>query len=344
MEVIAQDALPEITDACSLGVYHLKRYWARQALARSGRLQNSPAEWNVEWNQDRTLLYGLGLGLRETLQYLFTASPSLEEFEQWILERNGGEIDAARLARLNAALTGQDSRDEELERAPDVLTAEDLAFWDEHGYVVLHDAVPLENCRAAAQAVWESIGADPADPSTWGGGPQGASIWVPALHHPALRANRQALRVRKAFAQVWKRSDIWITVDFGGFNPPESERWKFPGPYLHWDVSVEPPVPFGVQGILYLSDTAADQGAFRCVPGFHRKLNDWLRSLPPGANPREQDLEALGPVAIAGRAGDLIIWRHELPHGSSPNRATQPRIVQYISADPSTAEMNPVWK
>jgi hypothetical protein len=74
------------------------------------------------------------------------------------------------------------------------------------------------------------------------------------------------------------------------------------------------------------------------------KLNGWLKSLPPGANPREQDLEALGPVAIAGRAGDLIIWRHELPHGSSPNRAAKPRIVQYISADPSRCEANPVWK
>ena len=271
------DGLPEIADAGSLGVYHLKRYWARQAMARAGQSIDAGSEWD----RDRTLLYGLGLGLRETLQYLLHSSPSLRSSNGGS-RFNGGRIDAARLARRNAALSGEDARDEEIERAPDVLTAEDLAFWEEQGYVILHGAVSPEHCRAAEHAVWESIGADPADAGTWYRGQQGPSIWVPALHHPALRANRQALRIRKAFAQVWGRSDIWITVDFGGFNPPETERWKFPGPYLHWDVSVEPPVPFGVQGILYLSDTAADQGAFRCVPGFHHKLNAWLREFAAG--------------------------------------------------------------
>ncbi len=172
---------------------------------------------------------------------------------------------------------------------------------------------------------------------------QDATIWLPIIHHPALDANRRSLRIRKAFAQLWGRNDIWMSVDKGGFNPPETERWKFPGPHLHWDVSLAPPVPFGMQGILYLTDTAADQGAFRCVPGFHRKLNDWLRSLPPEANPREQNLESLGAVPSRGVAGDLIIWRQELPHGSSPNRTAKPRIVQYISGEPSEWEINPVW-
>ena len=124
-------------------------------------------------------------------------------------------------------------------------------------------------------------------------------------------------------------------MDKGGFNPPVNADWQFSGPFLHWDVSLAPPVPFGIQGILYLTDTAAEQGAFRCVPGFHRKLNDWLRSLPPEVDTRTQDLESLGASTIAGRAGDLIVWRQELPHGSSPNRAAKPRIVQYISGEPS---------
>jgi ectoine hydroxylase-related dioxygenase (phytanoyl-CoA dioxygenase family) len=140
------------------------------------------------------------------------------------------------------------------------------------------------------------------------------------------------------------KNDIWVSVDKGGFNPPETLEWRFPGPHLHWDVSVAPPVPFGMQGILYLTDTAAEQGAFRCVPGFHRKLNDWLRSLPPEADPRRQDLESLGATAIPGHAGDLIVWRQELPHGGSPNRAAKPRIVQYISAEPSDWEINPIWR
>jgi ectoine hydroxylase-related dioxygenase (phytanoyl-CoA dioxygenase family) len=55
-------------------------------------------------------------------------------------------------------------------------------------------------------------------------------------------------------------------------------------------------------------------------------------------------MAALGPVPIAGRAGDLIIWHHALPHGSSPNRAKVPRVVQYLKMMPSQWEHNLVWK
>jgi hypothetical protein len=36
------------------------------------------------------------------------------------------------------------------------------------------------------------------------------------------------------------------------------------------------PIAFGVQGVLYLVDTPEDEGAFYCVPGFHRKIGPWL--------------------------------------------------------------------
>src|ERR1700691_3665547 len=133
-----------------------------------------------------------------------------------------------------------------------------------------------------------------------------------------------------------------MNVDQAGMNPPELPAWKFPGPHLHWDVSLAQPIPFGVQGILYLADVAADQGAFTCVPGFHRKIDSWLESLPEGAGPRAQALPD-GAVPIAGRAGDLVIWHQALPHGSSPNRAALPRIVQYLKMAPSHWKHNPVW-
>ncbi len=56
-------ALPEITDAGSLGVYYLKRYWARMTQARNGNSRDSG-----DWIRDKTLLYGLGVGLHETMQ------------------------------------------------------------------------------------------------------------------------------------------------------------------------------------------------------------------------------------------------------------------------------------
>jgi ectoine hydroxylase-related dioxygenase (phytanoyl-CoA dioxygenase family) len=126
-------------------------------------------------------------------------------------------------------------------------------------------------------------------------------------------------------------------------NVPERPGWKFPGPDLHWDVSIKTPIPFGTAGILYLTDTPPEQGAFTLVPGFHRRVEDWLKSLPPGADPRSQNIHALGSQPIGGRAGDLIIWHQALPHGSRPNRGTQPRMVQYINMFPTPVEVQDVW-
>jgi ectoine hydroxylase-related dioxygenase (phytanoyl-CoA dioxygenase family) len=108
-------------------------------------------------------------------------------------------------------------------------------------------------------------------------------------------------------------------------------------------VSLAQPIPFGLQGLLYLTDTAANQGAFTCVPGFHRKIEQWLDNLPEGADPRTHDFTSEA-VPITGRAGDLVVWEQTLPHGSSPNRGASPRFVQYMIGRPSTWGNNPVWR
>jgi hypothetical protein len=297
----------------------------------------------ADWVADNTLLSGLGLGIQETLLYLNSERPALEQFEQWILEKNGGFVPPALVARINAAIAGE-LGDHDASSVEPALTLEDLAFWDANGYVIVHDAI-LENSRRAAElAIYEFLKVNPDDPETWyRKDPAGATIWVPFLHHPALIANRHSPRIYNAFAQLWGRRDLWVNTDQCGFNPPERDGWRFPGPYLHWDTSLYLPMPFGTQGILYLTDTAADQGAFQCVPGFHRKIEEWLRTLPPDVDPRKVDL-SVDAVRIAGRAGDLVIWHQSLPHGASPNRSERPRVVQYLNMRPSEWEYSEVWK
>jgi Phytanoyl-CoA dioxygenase (PhyH) len=332
------------TDTGTLGIYWLKRYWSRTMLARQGR----PVPVNRrERHLDSLVIHATGLGLEQTAHYLGHNAPSFEEFERWIAATTGG-VDPMRVARINAAVTGGEYPDKikhslaTVEASEPVLSADDLALWHEHGYVVLHDAVPAETRDAAAQALWDHLGARPDDPETWYRG-RDHGIMVQYFQHPAFEANRRSRRIHKAFAQLWGTSDLWVTTDRVGFNVPEREGWTFPGPDLHWDVSLKSPIPLGTSGILYLTDTPPEQGAFTLVPGFHRRVEQWLSSLPPRANPRQQDLHALGSMPIGGRAGDLVIWHHALPHGSRPNRGTRPRMVQYISMFPTEVAEQDEW-
>ncbi|WP_220472638.1 hypothetical protein [Spirosoma foliorum] len=123
-------------------------------------------------------------------------------------------------------------------------------------------------------------------------------IMVQLFQHPLLARNRSSIRIRKAYEQLRNRTDLWVSTDRVGFNPPETESWQFPGPNLHWDVSLTLPIPFGLQGLLYLSDTQPNQGAFTLVPGFQHRIADWITQLPPQANPRTQNLHAFGTTPI----------------------------------------------
>ena len=341
----APDQLASIDDTGSLGVKYLKHFWS-QVLARRNGVFSEPTERS--WRFDNLLLNGLGLPIEETLQYLMQHAPDFAAFEGWILGRNGGQLDPLQVQRLNSLFAGQPYPKalahslRELAAADDVLSAADLAFWEEHGYVILRAAVSKEQARATELAVWEALGMDPQNPATWYEQAIGKGIMMEFYHHPTLRANRQSPRIQKAFAQLWGTADLWKTTDRTSFNPPETAGYHFPGPHLHGDMSLEPPLRFGTQGLLYLCDTPAEQGAFCCVPGFHRTLESWLAGLPPGTDPRRVSLAAQA-VPIAAEAGDFVLWHHALPHGSSPNRGTYPRIVQYLNMYPVEFKENMDW-
>jgi len=319
-------------------VFQLKRIWASQMAARRGE-RVSP-DRRAEWQLDHVAFCALNLALEETLQYLVRTGPTFEAFERWVLARNDGALDARQVARFNAMVTGDvvtgdvatgEPASSPREISDPVLSESDHAHFAEHGYVLVRGAIPREQAAAAAEALWHHRGMDPDGPSTWYP-PSTHGIMVQLFHHPALKANRETPRVRRAFEEIWGRDDLWMTTDRVSFNPPERDGWRFPGPRLHWDADLSVrPLPFATQGLIYLTDTPAHQGAFALVPGFHRQLEGWLDALPPGADPVNQDLSGMAAQPIAGAAGDLVIWHHALPHGATPNTGTRPRIVHYVT-------------
>ena len=155
-----------------------------------------------------------------------------------------------------------------------VLSPDDLSFWDENGYVALRDAVSANTRTKAANLIWEHVGADPDSPDSWYGG-VAHGIMVELIQHPALEENRRNARIHKAFAQLWRTADLWVTADRCGFHPPQRNDRPFPGPDLHWDIDFAQPLTFGTPGILYLTDTPPEQGALTLVPGFHHRLSGW---------------------------------------------------------------------
>jgi hypothetical protein len=321
-------AFPEITG--------LREFWACQT-GRAPMLPMSQAE--------RVLLCLLGIGIEQGLIYLHNVRPEFGAFCDWVVSE-AGELDPVEVARYNACRAGEPVPPEAAARLaalaaiPDVLEAADLAQWDAHGFVVLRSAISRAEADAAAAVLWQHIEASPHDPESWYN-PKAKGLWVPLYHAPELTVARQSLRVRKAFAQLHGRADLWLLTDRTSFNPPERPDAPFQGSPLHWDTSLTPPIPFAVQAILYLTDTIGDQGALRLVPGFHQRIADWLAGLGD-ADPREVDQSAEA-VAVPASAGDLIIWRQDLPHGASPNHAQSPRLAQYLTMIEAAAEDDRAW-
>jgi hypothetical protein len=333
------ESIAASTETGKLQIMHLKRYWSRTLLIRENKLGSN--SFQHEFQLDKTLLYTLGLGLEQTVKYVYQTVPTFDEFEDWIIE-TAGRPGSENIERFNKVF----ATDVDNQRViPQILTATELDFWDRNGYVILKNAVPKHDCEQAIEAICRFIGIDRYDPETWykpHPGRQG--IMVQLFQDPILEKNRQSAKIRMAYEQLWNRTDIWVSSDRVGFNPPETENWKFPGPRLHWDVSLQLPIPFGLQGILYLADTDANQGALSLVPGFQHRIEAWINSLPPDTDPRRQDLDALGSIPVVASAGDMIIWHQALPHGSSPNTSLKPRFVQYINYDPVQTSEAEEWK
>ncbi|MDA1191737.1 MAG: phytanoyl-CoA dioxygenase family protein [Candidatus Poribacteria bacterium] len=212
------------------------------------------------------------------------------------------------------------------------LSRDEIEFFDENGYVVVRNAVPIPLCDAVVDAIWEFLGMDRDDPDDWYREPHQPGAGMVHMHqHPTMWETRQSPRAHEAFSQIWKTEHLWVSMDRVNMKPPQrpdKEAWNHPG-FLHWDANVkELPLKSGTQGVLALTDTAPEQGAFQCAPGVHKML---LRE----ENPVAPDLKEVEVIQVPANAGDLIIWNRATPHGNGPNTSDKPRLAQYINMYPA---------
>jgi hypothetical protein len=320
-----------------IGIYYLKDIWDYYQ-----QLKDNPAEaQNVEWNYINGVFNALGIGTEPAIKYVMNSDCSFEQFEHWI--EDNGNVSRAVINQFNAIIKGENNN--QIQPEDKVFSETELKQWKKDGYIILRNAIPKSDCDDTIKLIYDTIDAHPSNSNTWyKPHPLKQGIMVQLFKSPILEKNRLSKTIQRAYQQLWNRTDLLVSMDRVSFNPPETKEYHFPGPNLHWDVSLKQPIPFGLQGLLYLSDTNENQGAFTVIPGFHNHINDWLDQLDPNANPRDQTLiKPFTKKPIAANAGDFIIWHHCLPHGSSPNTATKPRIVQYINYQPLDLEYQTEW-
>jgi hypothetical protein len=289
----------------------LHRFWER---ATNPAFAIDPADPVDRWQEEINALHSLGIAMEPALQFLYFQKPDGDGFRRWLLENRKANGDDGAAA------------------IEDVLSADDLAFWDEHGYVVVRQAVSPQQCADARAAIWDFLQADADDPASWYRQHEGQTgLMLRLFDHPALDRNRESARIRNAYRQLYRSDAIVKTIDKVSFNPPEHAGFHFLGSGLHWDISLTLPIPFQLAGLLYLTDCAAAGGAFHCVPGFQRRIGAWLAALPAGADPRVLAPQTLEAIPVPGNAGDFVIWHQALPHCATANRSRLPRMVQYLT-------------
>lgn len=310
-------------------LYHL---WLRTA-------QRQPLK-AYTWLEETYFLYQIGLGMEDVIRFLYEKKPSFSDFEAWIIAQDLGIKTAE---DVQAALARE--KFEKEEEIPDVFGEEEMEFWQKNGYIVLKNAVTQAEVEAARQAIWAHLGANLEEEESWYKGHK--DLWgiMLVIHqHAAFRAIRASKRIRRAYQQLYGTKDIYKVIDKVGFNPPNSANFPFKGSDLHWDTSLVLPIPDRFQGLLYLTDTGENEGAFHCVAGFHLEIENWLHSLAPDINPREIAPKTLKASPITGNAGDFVIWHQALPHCATPNKGKTPRMVQYFTYLPLKLQAEREWK
>lgn len=296
---------------------------------REGSAGKRGAASGPDWQRQVRALYRRGISIETALQFLHREQPGPQAFQDWLHEHGRPPV-ASDPAAAGAPEDG--------------LSAAQRASWERDGYLVLPGAVPRAQCEAACAAIWDFLGASAGDPASWyRDHPGKRGMMLDFYDHPALAANRAAPLVRRACEALYGTRAIYPSIDKVSFNPPEAQGWRFQGSPLHWDASLALPMPFRLQGLLYLGDCCPRDGAFHCVPGFHERLPDWLAGVPAGIHPRDWALRDLDPVAVPGQAGDFILWHQALPHCATPNRGALPRMVQYLTYLPDAIDHHADW-
>ena len=213
----------------------------------------------------------------------------------------------------------------------------DTAHFAEHGWTRVEGAVPTELCARVVAALQRELKVPVDEPSRWHeyGGPMGDLI--PMWGHQTQWDIRQHPELHRVFSTLWDTEALWVSLDSCRFTPPwqlgYAESYE-----IHWDHDPWDATKGFIQGVVSLTDTAADQGGFRCVPSLRHARETWPTKPTLDEDGDENwlpDISGHEIVRVPAKAGDVIVWDSRVPHGNSKNLAAHPRLAFYVSMFPT---------
>jgi hypothetical protein len=216
----------------------------------------------------------------------------------------------------------------------------DIPHLRRFGWMRIEGAVHVRLCEQLVEVLETEIDVPVHDRSRWhehGGEPRD---FIPIWGHQAQWDIRQHPDLHRIWATLWETDRLGVSLDSCRFTPP----WQpgFAEPYgIHWDHDPWNAEKRAYQGVLALTDTAVDQGGFRCVPSLYHDRAPWPRAPTIDRDGDENWLantQGREIVHATAQAGDLIVWDSRLPHGNSQNRSSEPRIAFYIMMGPFPAD------
>ena len=93
-----------------LGAVHLPRLWSKLMLHHAGKLPSDYDSCGAGF--DQMTINALGLDRERVIDYVKTKRPTYMQFEQWVVEQNGGSIAPEKIKAHNDAIFGYKHADD----------------------------------------------------------------------------------------------------------------------------------------------------------------------------------------------------------------------------------------
>jgi ectoine hydroxylase-related dioxygenase (phytanoyl-CoA dioxygenase family) len=221
------------------------------------------------------------------------------------------------------------------------LSADDLTFYRENGYLMIENAVSDEHLEALRRVTYDFIeqsrqvtdsndifdldeGHGPATPRL-------TRIKLPHKQHPIYDTVLRSARMQGYFQALLgpnvtlQTSKLNTKAPGGGAAVEWHQDWAF---YPHTNDDM---LAFG----LMLEDVDQANGPLMVIPGSHKGplLSHHNNGVFAGAvDPADPDFHFDEAVTLTGKAGSMTVHHARTLHGSAPNRSDRARLILFFEA------------